>query len=274
MSRTPTSPVPPPPPPAVTAFVGLVIVAGSAALGDSVLRLPDTPNPIGWIALGLLAIVAASFPLKIPGVSVYLSISDTFFITSALVFGPAPATIIIATDSLIMSLRRRNRLRQVLFNVTSNAIALWSGAQAYYALAKDAPFAVSSSHPDATMMLPLACLATVYFGLNSGLLAVVLGLSKQSNPLDIWREHFAVISLNYFAAGVGGLLRDRAGPAVGLPGIIAVVVPLILVCYLAMRSWLGRVDDAQRHLARRQPVVPVNNRRFVDRDRGQGRSDE
>jgi putative nucleotidyltransferase with HDIG domain len=35
----------------------------------------------------------------------------------------------------------------------------------------------------------------------------------------------------------------------GLVGIAA-VVPLIAVCYLALSSWLGRVDDAQRHLVR------------------------
>jgi putative nucleotidyltransferase with HDIG domain len=40
------------------------------------------------------------------------------------------------------------------------------------------------------------------------------------------------------------LIRYAGGPAV------AAAVPLILVCHLAMRSWLGRVDDAQRHVAR------------------------
>jgi hypothetical protein len=72
-------------------FVGVVIAIGLMIIVQSVYRLGDVANPLGWLALGGLAIVAASFALKLPGVPVYLSISDTFFITSALLLGPAPA---------------------------------------------------------------------------------------------------------------------------------------------------------------------------------------
>ena len=41
----------------------------------------------------------------------------------------------------------------------------------------------------------------------------------------------------------GVVHSHRARALVGLTAIVA-VLPLILVCYLAMRSWLGRVDDA------------------------------
>jgi putative nucleotidyltransferase with HDIG domain len=232
-----------------TAFIAVVVALGSLVLGQSIRGLWDAPNPVGWIALGVLAIVASSFALKIPGVPVYLSISDTFFITSALVFGPAPATITIAADSLVTSCRRRNSVRHMLFNVTSNAIALWSGAQTFYALSGVGPLSGTLGTPDATMMLPLACLAVVYFGLNSGLLALVVGLSKGSDPIQVWREHFAIISLNYLAAASASFFLIVLVRAVGLLGIVA-VMPLILVCYLAMRSWLGRVDDAHRHVAR------------------------
>jgi putative nucleotidyltransferase with HDIG domain len=246
VAQTPTPAAPTLHPRPSTVFVGLVVVVGFLVLGQSIAGLRHAPNPGGWIALGVLAIVAASFALKIPGVPVYLSISDTFFITSVLVFGPAPATITIAADSLVMSCRRRNSPRQVLFNVTSNAIALWTGAQAYYALSQVGPLSGTSWTPDATTMFPLACLAVVYFGLNSGLLALVVGLSKGCSPVQVWREHFAIISLNYLASASASFFLIVLIRAVGQLAIVA-VVPLILVCYMAMRSWLGRVADAQRH---------------------------
>jgi hypothetical protein len=56
----------------------------------------------------VLAIGSAAFALKVPGIPAYLSISDGFFITSALLFGPAPATLTIAADSVVMSWRRTN----------------------------------------------------------------------------------------------------------------------------------------------------------------------
>ena len=99
------------------------------------------------------------------------------------------------------------------------------------------------------MVAPLACLAAVYFLLNSGLTAEAVALSKGYRRPRFWRQHFVVMSLNYLAAASAAYLFVLLVQQVGAAAV-AVVVPLILVCHLAMRSWLGRVDDAQRHLAR------------------------
>ncbi len=234
-------------PAALVQFVTLVIAIGVAIIGHSVYRLPETPQPGGWLLLGVLAVVAASFALKVPGIQVYLSISDAFFITSALLFGPAPATLTIALDSLVVSVRRRNTLQQLLFNTTSNALALWCGAQVFYELSPHGPMASSAAMPGAAIIPPLACLAVVYFGFNSGLTAMAVALSKGMSPWQVWRQHFAVISLNYLAAASASFFLVLLGRTVGVAAIAA-VLPLILICHLAMRSWLGRVDDAQRHL--------------------------
>jgi putative nucleotidyltransferase with HDIG domain len=233
--------------PALSILIGGVIAAGGAVILYSIYTVPKAPNPVGWIGLGILAIVAASFALKVPGVPIYLSVSDTFFITSALLFGPAPATLTIALDSLIVSWRRNNTPRQMLFNSTSSAAALWCGVQTFYAMSHLGPLDGGTAPPDVSIMIPLTCLAVLYFLLNSGLTALVVGLSKGVNPFDLWREHFAVISLNYLAAASASFFLIVLAHSVGISAIAA-VFPLILVCYLAMRSWLGRVDDAQRHL--------------------------
>ena len=232
----------------LTAFVGAVITLGLVVIVRSVYLLGDVANPVGWVALGSFAIVAASFALKIPGLPVYLSISDAFFITSALLFGPAPATVTIAIDSFIVSVRRRNSARQLLFNTTSPAFALWCGAQVYMLLSQQ-DLAHGVLVADARMVVALAGLATVYFLLNSGMLATAVALSKGVSVFRIWREHFVLISLNYFAAASAAFFLIVLVRYVGAPAVAA-VMPLILVCYLAMRSSLGRVDDAQRHLAR------------------------
>jgi putative nucleotidyltransferase with HDIG domain len=235
--------------PTLTLFVSAVIAAGAAVIGHSLFALPQAPHPLGWIALGVLAIVTASFAVKVPGVPVYLSISDAFFMASALLFGAAPAALTIALDSFIVSLRRRNTVRQLLFNSTSSAIALWCGVQVYYVLAAQLGVAIDVRSLDATMLGPLAGLAAVYFLANSGLTAVAAALSKGIPAFQFWRRHFFVISLNYFAAASGAFFLIILGRSFGVAGIAA-IVPVILVCHLAMRSSLGRVEDAQRHVAR------------------------
>ena len=232
--------------PSLSRFIALVTCAGAIVIAHSVWTLPAVPHPLGWIAFGVLGIIAAWFPLKVPGVPAYMSISDTFFMTSALLFGPAPATVTIAIDSLIISVRRRNATHQLLFNSTCSAIALWCGVTAYYALSGQMPLSDGASLTGSTVG-PLMLLAAVYFGLNSGLTAVAVALSKSISPLTVWRQHFAIMSINYFAAASASFLLIVLVRSVGIGALIA-VAPLICICYLAMRSWLGRVEDAQRHI--------------------------
>jgi putative nucleotidyltransferase with HDIG domain len=197
--------------------------------------------------LGACALVAANFNIKIPRVSAWISISDTFFIASVLLFGPAPATISIALDSLIMTWRRRARPLQLLFNPASSAIALWTGSQVYFQFAPGPASALGGEALPWLIFLPAIGLAGVYFVLNSGLTVIAVALDRRIAPLPLWREHFAVLSLNYFAAASVAcfviVLMQSGGVAAA-----AAVLPLLGVCYLAMQSWLGRVEDAHRHL--------------------------
>jgi putative nucleotidyltransferase with HDIG domain len=99
------------------------------------------------------------------------------------------------------------------------------------------------------MILPLASLAAVYFLLNTGLTAVAVAMSKSVPIVQLWRRHFAVISVNYFAAASAAFFLVVVVRYLGIVGVAA-VIPLVLVCYLALSSWFGRVDDAQRHVVR------------------------
>jgi putative nucleotidyltransferase with HDIG domain len=233
-------------PPSLSRYIACVTGLGALVVAYSAYALPSVPHPLGWIVFGVLGIIAAWFPIKVPGVPVYLSISDTFFITSALLFGPAPATVTIALDSLVISWRRRNQVRQLLFNFSGSAIALWCGVQAYYRLSGQPPLAGAPSI-DGWTIGPLMVLAAIYFGLNSGLTAVAVALSKGLSPIRVWRQHFAIVSLNYFAAASASFFLIVLTRSVGVSALVA-VMPLICICYLAMRSWLGRVEDAQRHI--------------------------
>jgi putative nucleotidyltransferase with HDIG domain len=240
-----------PPPPAASPhfgrFIAAVIAIGFAIVAYSVYELPTVPYPLGWVALAVLSIVASAFPVQVPGVPVYFSISDTFFITSALLFGPAPAAVTIAVDSLVASWRRRNDLQQVLFNCTSAAIALWCGATFYYLRSGHEPLALTWGTGGMTEIGPLAILALAYFALNSGLTACAIGLSKGIPIFPFWRQHFAVIAVNYTAAGSAAFFLVLLLRSVG-PTAFAAALPIIFVCYIAMQSRLGRMVDAQRHV--------------------------
>jgi putative nucleotidyltransferase with HDIG domain len=232
----------------LTALVCAVIASGVAIVAHACVTIANAPMPMGFVAFGVLAIVAASFALKMPGVPVYLSISDVFFLASVLLFGPSPATLTIAVDSFLVSWRRRNNWTQTLYNTFSCTLALWCGAQVYFLLSPTGPMAGSAGRPDASTILPLAVFTAVYFALNSTLMAAAVALSKGLSVWRLWRQ-FSAISLNHFASASAAFLLILMIRSMGYAAFV-IALPLVLVCYFAMRSWIGRVDDAQRHVKR------------------------
>jgi putative nucleotidyltransferase with HDIG domain len=235
--------------PAQTAFLAAVCVLGGVVLCLSLVQLASTPHPIAWTCFAVLAIVAGRFALAIPGVSVRLSLTDTFFITSAVLFGPAPATISIALDSLIITLEHPNLRRwdRALFNVTGTGLSLWAGIQTFFLLTGSGPVYDSGTPADA-IIAPLAGLVTVYFGFNSGLTAIAIGLERRQSPLQVWHRHFAKISLNFFAAASAAYFLVVVVQYVSLMAVAA-VIPLFAILHVAMQSFLGRMADAERHVA-------------------------
>lgn len=235
-------------PTGVDAYVAVITIAGAILIGGSALGLPSTPNAREWGILAGLALVASRFPLRLPGSNAWFSISDTFYMTSALLFGPGPATVTIAIDSMLMSHSFRTwQARRFLFNSGAPTIAFWAGAQVFFWLSGSRPL-FGTHAPMDSLVVPVACFAVVYFGLNSGLTAVALALEKKTSAVGIWRSHFAVVSLNYFASASVAYLLILLTQYLSIVALVA-VVPLLAVINLAMRSWTGRLEDATKHVA-------------------------
>jgi putative nucleotidyltransferase with HDIG domain len=232
----------------IDVFVALVTAVGGILFGLSAYALLSTPNAREWGTLAVLALVASRFPLRVPGKNAWFSISDTFFMASALLFGPAPATVAIAIDSMLMSSAFKTwSLRRFLFNSGAPAIAFWAGAEVFFALAGTRPLFATPIPVDA-LVFPLGCFALVYFVLNSGLTALAISLEKQTPALAVWRSHFAVVSVNYFASASVAFLLVLLTAYLNVFALVA-VIPLLAVINLAMRSWTGRLDDAEKHVA-------------------------
>jgi putative nucleotidyltransferase with HDIG domain len=232
---------------AIDVYVAAIVIAGVVVLGRAAWALPSTPNVRDWGVLAVLALIASRFPLRVPGRSAWFSISDTFFMTSALLFGPAPATLTVALDSMLMSHAFKTfSVRRFLFNSSAPAVAFWAGAQVFFGLSGFTPLYGTGVDADA-VVVPVACFAAVYFTLNSGLTAIAIGLEKARSPLVVWQSHFMVVSLNYFASGSIAFLLVLFAQYQSVIMLLA-TLPLIAVIHFAMQSWAGRLEDAQQHI--------------------------
>ena len=167
-------------------------------------------------------------------------------------FGPAAATVIVVLDTLVISFwlgRRSNPIERLLFNVSAPAVAIWVSSYCFYAATGIEPLSVRLQ-PITTLVFPLFGLAVLYFLLNSWLIAFAVALQKKQPAFSIWRNNLLWLSLNYFSgASVAALLLPYLVQLeYAFIRIVGILLPILAISYLTLKTALGRVEDANKHL--------------------------
>jgi len=232
---------------ALKPFVAVVAAIGAAVLLHSLAGVAFVPRPYEWMLFAALAIATGSFSVKIASVVATISISDTFFITLALLFGPAPAAIAVAVDSLIMSWRLGHAWRRIMLNMAAPAVSIWAGAQVFFLIAR-VPALAHSDVAVGSLIAPLLLMTLIYFALNSGLIATAVGLESGQSPVDIWRRHFQWLGIGYMASASLAFCFVLLIQQVSFLAAI-VILPMLAVFHLTLKASYGRLEDARRHLA-------------------------
>jgi len=231
------------------AWILVVNAIGALVIVQSLVSLQTTPHRYEWLFFAALTALAGSFSLKIGSINARVTISDTFFITTALMFGPAPATLAVALGTFVSSWRRGGVARKrVSFNTSTCAFAIWAGSQVFFWMAAVPPLTHQQS-PVVHLAVPLLALTAVYFIVNTGLIATAVALDARRPVFVVWREHFLWLMATYFAAASVSFCLVLVMYEAGLTATILMLMPLLLVLHLTLRSSIGRLDDASRHLA-------------------------
>lgn len=234
-------------------YLPTVVLAGFLIVLHSLYSLYAKPVGYEWFILAGLTLLSGSFTVRVPTIPARLSVSETFVFAAVLLFGPAAATMVVALDSLVISLwiyKKSRRAERLLFNFAAPAVAVWISARLFYALAGVAPLA-QAPQPIFGLVFPLLVLAVLYFLLNSWLIAIAVALEHKLTAFNVWRDNFMWLSLNYLSgASVAALLLPYLqDPGYAFVRVIGVLLPLLLISYLTLKTALGRVADAHRHLA-------------------------
>jgi putative nucleotidyltransferase with HDIG domain len=237
---------PAPPSRALRLYLQVVIAAGTMLLAYTVFEAVRTPQPLAWLALAGLALLSGWFRLSFKSVSATIGVDDTFWIATALLFGPAPATLALVAHALVYSVRRRRPARQMAFNAAALALSMWASGSTFFALAGVGPLAIQHA-PITPLVWPLVALTGVYFALNSGFTAIAVGLDTRHSPFQVWKQNFRWLWVGYLGASSVAfclilLLQQRSVAAA------AMVLPLLAVFHLTLRSSFGRLDDARQHM--------------------------
>lgn len=227
-------------------YVACIIAAGAASLAHASLTLVRTPAPTEWLLLAALTLVSGSFTIKVPSIPARLSVTETLVFTCVLLFGAAPATLTMALDGLVISLTRRYRLQRTLFNTAEAALSIWIASHIFFAIP-----GVGLAHQSAAiwrLILPMLVLTSIYFLFNSGLTTLAVAFETGKSAAQLWRKQFLWLSVNYFAGASVSLLLVGTIQQ-GSVRVVAVALPCLVISYLTFRASMGRVADADKHVA-------------------------
>jgi putative nucleotidyltransferase with HDIG domain len=227
-------------------LVAAVSVCGGAAVAYSVTTLLRGTVPAEWVLFAVLTVLSGTLTVKIPSIQSRFSLAEVFGLASVLLFGPEVGAVILALDGLRISVAWKMNRQQTAFNITNLGLSIWLSGQLFFLVSGTGPL-FQSAPPGASIVLSLAVLATAYFLVNSGLTAAVIALAGGKAPTAVWVEHYWPLFPSYLAGASVALLLVLAFREVHFTAI-ALILPMLLICYLTLRSSFGRLEDSKLHV--------------------------
>ena len=246
-------------------YIAGVICAGSLVVLHSIYAFSQMPARGIWFVWAGLTLLSGSFTIKVPSIPARLSVSETFVFAAVLMFGPPAATLVVALDSLIISLwihRSSRRIVRILFNLSAPTVSVWIAAQVFFQISGVKPLAYAPQ-PIVSLLLPLLILATIYFLLNSWLIAFAVALEQRLSAFVVWRKNFMWLSLNYFSgASIAALLLpylQGPEPVVAFLRAIGLLLPLLLISYLTLENVARTGRGCYKAPKPTKSPIPVDN---------------
>jgi len=234
-------------------YLGSVIVAGVCTVAISIGSLVAVPPDFRFVVLVVLTIASSQLMLRMPVAPVSFSISEIFTFTTALMFGPSAGAVVVAIEAAVLSAQLVDDKRSVtryLFNVSAAALAMFVSAGAFFALGHSTPLAAAPA-VIIGQLGPLTVFAVLYFVLNTSLVAFAVALAGRQAPWRIWRTHFVSLWPGYVGgASAAGLTLFLASATNGDLRVLAFILPIPLILYVAFRTAIARMQDNLAHLTR------------------------
>jgi putative nucleotidyltransferase with HDIG domain len=229
-------------------FIAVISLLGLAAVGRSIALVVGAHVPIEWMLFAGLTIASGILTLKVPSIETRISISEAFAFASVLLFGPHVGTITLALEGLRISFRWKMNAQQTVFNFANLALSMWAAGTLFFAASGLTPLYMGPA-PSADVVLYLAVMILTYFAMNTGLTAIVLGLATRQSIAAVWKSHYWPLIASYVAGGSVSLLLVLAFREVHFAAV-ALILPLLLICYLTLQSSFGRLEDATAHVGK------------------------
>jgi diguanylate cyclase (GGDEF)-like protein/putative nucleotidyltransferase with HDIG domain len=227
-------------------YVAAVIATGLLLLALC-LNYATFAQPALFIALLVLSSMTAALKVHLPLTSSgsTMSVSYAVDFASLLLLGPHETMLVAAGSAFSqchLNSKERNALHRTLFSVASLVITVQASGLAFRLLG-----GTGSAMPFTALARPLVGAATVYFLLNTGLVATAIALSTRAPILATWHNNFLWSAPSYFVGAGSAALAASFVTHAGYWVAPFTFAPLYLT-YRTYKVYMGRIDDEQRHV--------------------------
>ena len=210
----------------VTYYLGISL-AGYVALAFWWREL-DPALLVQYFIFILLTIVADLVNLNLPRGGAAISVSTPVTFAAIVILGPGPAAWIEAVSALVVEgLVNRRPPMKIFFNVPVLALSTGLAGMAFRVM----PF--GGATPDFSapwFLIPLIVLGLVHYIVNTSLVGLIIALSEDRNPIQIWKTNFGWIFRHVITfvpiTAIVILVYQLAPWTLGL-----LIIPILLVRY-------------------------------------------
>ena len=190
---------------------------GALALVQSLFSLQATPHRYEWLLFAALALLTGSFSMKVGSVyGQHHGLRYVLHHDGAAVWSRARDRCAIAFGTVVVLVARGKHSLSASSSTPSNsAFSMWAGSHVFFWLSGVPPLTHSQS-PVAQLIVPLLALTAVHYLINSGLIAVAIGLDARQVAVCRLARTLPVALGELFRSRVG-LVLPRAADVSGEP---------------------------------------------------------
>jgi diguanylate cyclase (GGDEF)-like protein/putative nucleotidyltransferase with HDIG domain len=222
------------------AFIILTIAVGFATMLYGLQHWGPT-EPLRFLVYLVCALVAAGLKVRLPGITATMSVNFLFVLLGTVELGFSETLLIGCGATLLQCFWRtkhRPTLAQILFNVSSMAIAVAASYSAFVWMQRE-PF------PDNVPVL-LMVSAAVLFLVNTLSVSVVVALTEGKSIRQIWSECY-FWSFPYYLGGAAiAWLASHVNKSLGWQTTVA-ILPVVYWVYRSYRAYLDRLEEQRKH---------------------------
>ena len=242
--------------PAARTFVMLVTAGGGVAIAAALPHVTTLDGELVAIVLGLSLVASvAKVAIPVPGSVSTITLCYVVDYASLLLLGRHGAVLTAAfgawTQCVIRS-RRPNPVHQTLFSISSLALTLHASGLVYEGL--EGPTTVRGSFAGVEALLAAA---TVFFVINSALVAGAIALSTRRSIAAVWGRHF-VWSWPPYVIGAGIAAALAAGVERSYWWLLPLIALPLALTYANLKSHMERLAESLT-----DPLTTLPNRRFL-----------